>query len=1098
MESILLALFVLSLLIHLSKAQECDFCNGNIINPTVAFAEDGSVTCADIPLLIDIDGTEKDCYESMEKICCPTNTPADPCIFCEGGVTNPFLMVPPGFAKEEQTTCSVAKVFAASFSSDNQMCGIIKREEDLCCPPSLAPTVMVTRSPPVEPISRTTLPPTRNEFVSLSPTPPQVIPTEMEETEMGENLFNTPAVRGTGTVSGIAFYDINNNGYIEDIKEYGMWNIQASLYSCGDDTKILATTSSSTKGRFQFENLQEGSYFVKFDYPSYYTLGSVWNGDPATLRVDNSANPENGATNCFVLGDGDQFVANVALTITAQPTAVAQPLPAPTPIRPIPDDPTTITATPTRRPTEADIITTTSSPTAPVTCAFCENGIPDQMIMLPKGITCGSVKDSAAYMMEGSEICDILREEETLCCPPEPETEPEPDISTIPPTELPPTPQDEDPISPSPTSDTCTFCEGGIVDLGFRIPGRQGGTCGSQQSIANSLNVLSPMCATLQQFENICCPSEPVLNPCDFCEEGVPDPMVKVAGGQTCGAIQGWAAFYSVDSTLCLTFQESESKCCPGLFDVSTSPTLMPDLSNTTTASISPTDLTNVTDATNVTDETNVTDIITDVTDVTNSTDDEANETDASESLFDFDLGLDFELIGPITTNSIDMTLVGVDESEDYKLWQTTTADFIMDYFKDSGNVYDVSVEVAMQFETVAAITRSEDTGNAGIQTNRNGRHLEEIKAVKITYNQITSYRSKDPSIYDETYMVEEPFRGDPEGYISQLKSSSENGAYDAVVEVAVGIPAPAPPPTFRPISVPSVKEETPNGSMLYVIIGAACGAVMIIAAVGIFILRRRIHCRVPRTVGTEEESRDDGDVENRALEDLLVSTMSDTDDREEILPTGEMRIRLLAPKGRLLISLVNLPEGGPSYVTKVSRRSPLFGRLQLGDRIVEVDGEDVQLVSAKNVTKLLARKKKNPQRQITVLRDGSGREHSPQPNHPYSHEGNNHAVDPYASQYTDSDYTIVTVAAPMGTLGVFLEDSTDGGPAIVSEIARGSVLEGEIELFDRIASIDDTDVRGLKAFHISKLLAYKSRNLERKIVALREKNVGGKNRFIV
>ena len=52
--------------------------------------------------------------------------------------------------------------------------------------------------------------------------------------------------------------------------------------------------------------------------------------------------------------------------------------------------------------------------------------------------------------------------------------------------------------------------------------------------------------------------------------------------------------------------------------------------------------------------------------------------------------------------------------------------------------------------------------------------------------------------------------------------------------------------------------------------------------------------------------------------------------------------------------------------------------------------------------------------------------------------------------------------------------------------------------LFDRIASIDGQDVKELKAFHISKLLAHKSRNDERKIVFLREKNEGGQNKFMV
>ncbi len=513
--------------------------------------------------------------------------------------------------------------------------------------------------------------------------------------------------------------------------------------------------------------------------------------------------------------------------------------------------------------------------------------------------------------------------------------------------------------------------------------------------------------------------------------------------------------------------------------------------------------------------------------------------------------------------------------------------------------------------------------------------------------------------------------------------------------------------------------------------------------------------------------------------------------DREEVLPSGEVRIHILAPKGKLGLTVENLPWGGLSYVAKVSGKSPLFGRVQIGDKVMAIDGDDVQQVSAKDISKLLARKKKNPQTQLTIMRGESKREdHQIQPNHsvpngmnnmgnnqhvregsqrddrdfqlsmnrmvndsygmgregsqrdydrnfqhdhrsssmnrmgnnpyygmgreasqrdydrdfqrrhsvssdmnrmeidpygmgreasqrdydrnfqrnhsisgierersrrddhhfqrrhsasssmnmyndpygigrerihregrhverrrctsssmtvdidpyeigregnrredrhsqrnhsgmnidrdryrigregrqrechevdfntsapngmnmdndsydlvreggrrfnrgvhfsynpstaskekqrrigapddmnidsdlidPHSHEGNNHINVEPAAQYVDSKYAAVTAIAPKGKLGVVLEDSSDGGPSFVSEIHEGSVLKGEIELFDRIASIDGQDVKELKAFYISKLLVHKSRNVERKILFLREKNEGDQNKYMV
>ncbi len=463
----------------------------------------------------------------------------------------------------------------------------------------------------------------------------------------------------------------------------------------------------------------------------------------------------------------------------------------------------------------------------------------------------------------------------------------------------------------------------------------------------------------------------------------------------------------------------------------------------------------------------------------------------------------------------------------------------------------------------------------------------------------------------------------------------------------------------------------------------------------------------------------------------MMQATPPTTQDREE----GEV-VHIIAPKGKLGVTLENLPWGGESYVAKVSSKSPLFGRVQIGDKVMAVDGDNVQQVSAKDISKMLAKKKKNPQRQITITREGKKSEgHQLQPNNsvpsgmnnmgndpsamaregyqmddsqfqrnhsssmnnmgngpygmgregnqrdhrddrnfqrnhstsgmnsmgidrygimqegswrenrninlhhsahgifereggrrddhqfqrrrmssdndpyygmgregsrredrdfhhrrslpddmnvdsdlyyrigregsrrevrevdfnqsapigmnmnsdpynvgrervqrldrgshfnynpvnsskekqrrissssglstdsdlidPYSHEGNNHLIVEPATQYADSKskYSAVTVIAPRGKLGVVLEDGSDGGPSFVSEVREDSVLKGEVVPFDRISSIDGQDVKELKAFHISKLLAHKSRNVERKIVFLREKNESGQNKFMV
>jgi len=102
----------------------------------------------------------------------------------------------------------------------------------------------------------------------------------------------------------------------------------------------------------------------------------------------------------------------------------------------------------------------------------------------------------------------------------------------------------------------------------------------------------------------------------------------------------------------------------------------------------------------------------------------------------------------------------------------------------------------------------------------------------------------------------------------------------------------------------------------------------------------------------------------------------------------------------------------------------------------------------------------------------------------PSSDEAKDALVAESAFLDTNSEHT-VTIIAPKGKLGVVVQNRGGGSP-FVSDIREGSVLEGQIQLNDRILSVDDQDVRELKAFHISKILASKNQNSARKIVVSR------------
>ncbi|KAL7554079.1 hypothetical protein ACHAWF_017463, partial [Thalassiosira exigua] len=81
----------------------------------------------------------------------------------------------------------------------------------------------------------------------------------------------------------------------------------------------------------------------------------------------------------------------------------------------------------------------------------------------------------------------------------------------------------------------------------------------------------------------------------------------------------------------------------------------------------------------------------------------------------------------------------------------------------------------------------------------------------------------------------------------------------------------------------------------------------------------------------------------------------------------------------------------------------------------------------------------------------------------------------------------LLTVVAPTGRLGVIVDTPPGGGPAYVCEVKESSPMVGKILIDDKIVKVDDEDVTTMSATNVSKLLARKSGNKERKIVVMRE-----------
>jgi len=83
--------------------------------------------------------------------------------------------------------------------------------------------------------------------------------------------------------------------------------------------------------------------------------------------------------------------------------------------------------------------------------------------------------------------------------------------------------------------------------------------------------------------------------------------------------------------------------------------------------------------------------------------------------------------------------------------------------------------------------------------------------------------------------------------------------------------------------------------------------------------------------------------------------------------------LQIMAPPGNLGLVLDKFPgEEGPVYVRSLHPFSPLINRVQLKDKIIAIDGEDVQQFSPREVGKLLSRNRMSAQRRITVLRENN------------------------------------------------------------------------------------------------------------------------------
>ncbi|MHA7967335.1 SdrD B-like domain-containing protein [Paenibacillus sp. CAU 1782] len=86
-------------------------------------------------------------------------------------------------------------------------------------------------------------------------------------------------VIGSGRIGDYVWWDKNRNG-LQDADEDGVSGITVRLFKEGDPDTAIATTTTDNDGKYLFDNLEPGDYYVQFQWPQDYELTRNVSGSP--------------------------------------------------------------------------------------------------------------------------------------------------------------------------------------------------------------------------------------------------------------------------------------------------------------------------------------------------------------------------------------------------------------------------------------------------------------------------------------------------------------------------------------------------------------------------------------------------------------------------------------------------------------------------------------------------------------------------------------------------------------------------------------------------------------------------------------------------
>ncbi len=105
-----------------------------------------------------------------------------------------------------------------------------------------------------------------------------------------------------GKIGDKVWNDLNFNG-IQNDGEPGIANVTVKLYDCNNN--LLETTTTDATGKYEFDGLAAGSYYVEFTLPSGFVFTTKNAGSDD--EKDSDADVTTGKTVCYNLGNNDEI-----------------------------------------------------------------------------------------------------------------------------------------------------------------------------------------------------------------------------------------------------------------------------------------------------------------------------------------------------------------------------------------------------------------------------------------------------------------------------------------------------------------------------------------------------------------------------------------------------------------------------------------------------------------------------------------------------------------------------------------------------------------------------------------------------------------------